>query len=431
MISESPHADLLAMCLADAKALELALARGVAADAFPAPSHRMIFQAIAEAERAGRSTRPAAIALALPEHKGEILALRREAHVGLNADYFVDEVLTQMWQRDSHARLVALARSFQARQPFQDTAALRGEISEALNALLGSPTGSDSGPQRVADVLQAELEKMEREILDARSGKTVGIPTGIDYLDALTSGGLKRGSVNVFAARTGVGKTTLALNLAHHAATQGFATCYFTVEMPAGQLARKLLSALSRIRGRKLTTGALNDDDMDRLQFAVRDLYPRPIWFDDSFKTRFEQFELSCRKLKRQGGLDVVVVDYIQQLTIQGRYPTKQALLTEVSHRVKQLAIDLDIAVIALAQFNREAEKADGEPSLWQVKDSGAIEQDADLGVCLYRDKQENYWLKVDKNRWGKDRVRFPIVANLALNSFSNAALNLPTEDDQ
>lgn len=222
-----------------------------------------------------------------------------------------------------------------------------------------------------------------------------------------------------------MGKTTMALNIAHHVAMHGFGVCYFTVEMPAGQLARKLLSLVGEIKGSRVMTGTLGQPEFDRLWAAQKALYSAPLWIDDTFRASFEAFEISCRRLKRQAPLDLVVIDYIQQLSIEGgRFQTKQQAVTEISHKVKQLALELDFAVLSLAQFNRDAEKNEGEPCLWQIKDSGAIEQDADLGVCLFRDERDQFWLKIDKNRWGKDRVKFPIDVDLSMNLFRNASIN-------
>jgi replicative DNA helicase len=301
------------------------------------------------------------------------------------------------------------------RKPFAPIDGAKAELLDALNFALMHPTSTATGPKRIADVLTEEITKIER---DRETGRADGIPTGIRVVDLITSGGLKRGSVNVFAARTGVGKTTLALNMAKNIAASGFPVCYFTVEMPAGQLARKLLSCVGEVRGSRVMSGKLEPIECDRLLDAATKLHKAPLWIDDTFMARFENFETACRRLKRQQGLEVVVIDYIQQLGMEGRFFSKQQLVTEVSHRVKQLALELELVVISLAQFNRDAEKLEGEPSIWHVKDSGAIEQDADLGVCLYRDVDGTFWLKFDKNRWGPDRNKFPIGADLAFNVF-------------
>lgn len=428
MSFENPAAELVAMCLVSPENLSRVLSRGIKSTSFADAELRQIFSALEEADRAGRSTKAPSIAIALPHLAARITELRANAHVGLDTDYFVDELLAQIWHSEALRGLYDLQRLAKLRRPFEDTSRLKAAISDTVDTILRGVDGSKTGPRTMTDVLESELAKLEAEIVTARDGRVVGIPTGILALDQLTSGGLKRGSVNVFAARTGIGKTTLALNLAHHAAAAGHAVCYFTVEMPAGQLARKLLSLVAAIKGRKLTTGDLSDDEIDKLHYAVSELHKVPIWIDDSFKASFESFEFSCRKLKRQGKLDVIVVDYIQQLTLSGRHQTKQAVVTEVSHRLKQLAISLDVTAIVLAQFNRDAEKEGAEPSIWQVKDSGAIEQDCDLGVCLFRDEKETYWLKVDKNRWGKDRVKFPIQVDLSVNAFKNANIRIPED---
>lgn len=281
------------------------------------------------------------------------------------------------------------------------------------------------GPVRLDKVFEEELGQLETDVDNFRAGVIPGISTGFSVLDTITAGGLRRTGISLIAARTGVGKTALALNIMRNAAEKGFTCGYWTVEMTAGQLARRLWAMSSGIKGTKLMVGNLSDEEIDRL-FGAAQLFPRDlIYIDDSFATKFEVFEAAVRELKAKGKLDLVVVDYIQQLTLSGRHGSRREMLQEISHRLKQLAIELDIAVVALAQFNREAEKSEEEPALWQVKDSGALEQDADLGVCLFRDSEGTFYLKIDKNRWGPDKQRFVVDADLSISRFKNANINL------
>tara|TARA_R110000868_G_scaffold9394_5_gene46932 strand:- start:3428 stop:4705 length:1278 start_codon:yes stop_codon:yes gene_type:complete len=416
---------LLGICLRDPKTFDLALARGVTVDCFDAQEHAEIFQTMLGLEKEGKPVDLVSIAGAKPSLLETVKAIRVWAPVAQSAEPFIDELLNNRWRRQAMAALVEANRVLAASKPHEPVERDREAITEALSKILTTTSALASGPKKISTVLETELPRIEH---DHESGLSRGIPTGIEVVDRITSGGLKRGSVNVFAARTGVGKTTLALNIAHNVASKGYGVCYFTVEMPAGQLARKLLSMVGKISGSRVMSGELSSDEFDKLWAAQKELYISPLWIDDTFQASFEAFEMSCRRLKRTSKLDMVVIDYIQQLSLAGRYFSKQQLITDVSHKVKQLALELDIAVLSLAQFNRDAEKDGGEPSIWQIKDSGAIEQDADLGVCLFKDDRDGFWLKFDKNRWGKDRKKFPIDADLSTNTFSNAKMFLTPE---
>lgn len=420
MTYDASHA-FIGLCLREPKNFERALARGLTLDCFSHEEHAQVFVAMLDAEKSGAGTDAASLAMARPKLAETLMRIRANAPVVQAAEAYVDELLVERWRGVAMATLAEISGELVRRKPFESVDGIKGRAADLLNHLLSNPGAASIGPKKLGDVLDNELKRIE---LDHETGQGEGIPTGIRVIDKLTSGGMKRGSVNVFAARTGVGKTTLALNIAHHVASLGKGVCYFTVEMPAGQLARKLLSLVGQVKGTRVMTGQLTPPEFDQLWAAHRSLYASPFWIDDTFRASFESFELACRRLKRQGALDLVVIDYVQQLTVAGRFQSKQQELTEVSQRVKQLALELNIAVLSLAQFNREAERQEGEPSLWQIKDSGAIEQDADLGVCLFREG-ETYWLKVDKNRWGKDRMKFPVEADLSLNVFRDAALNM------
>ncbi len=280
------------------------------------------------------------------------------------------------------------------------------------------------GPKKIDAALHDLLPVIEQRVIDRRDGKVPGISTGFAVLDLVTGGGFFPGTVNVAAARTGRGKSTLAVNFLHTAAMAGYAAAYFTVEMPTSEILQKLLSLSAGINGTAIRIGELSEGELDKLMEAQRRLYPKQIWFDDSTGASFEALEAACRKLKRQGPLDLVVIDYIQQFTLEGRWKSTHEHLTALSHRLKQLALKEGIAVVALAQLNREAEKSETQPDVWHIKDSGAIEQDADL-VLLIHGLDKGTQLFVGKNRNGKDRFAFPVEANLAFNAFKNLNLNL------
>ncbi len=414
---------LLGMCIGDQGNFEACLALGVHAACFEEDRHRMVFAAMVEADKRGGKLDLATLATLIPSAVSHLVDLQTSAPVSQNVEAYAREALALYRSREVRRELLGLANALLSRKPFESPDAIERQLADAFGRLLATAS-QVRGPKRIDQALTELLPEIERQMIERTEGKPSGIPTGFAVLDMVTGGGFGKGSINVAAARTGRGKTTLALNFVHTAAASGAACAYFTVEMPTAELLRKLLSLVGAIKGTRLRIGDMGAHDMDRLMEAQRYLYPKPIWFDDSTGASFEVFAAACRRLKRQGPLDLVVIDYVQQFTVEGNYRSAYERTTAVSHRLKQLALELGIAIIALAQLNREAEKSDGMPDIWHIKDSGAIEQDADL-ILLIHNHPDTVKLFVGKNRHGKDRFDFPVEADLAFNAFRDLNINL------
>ena len=220
-------------------------------------------------------------------------------------------------------------------------------------------------------------------------GDTVtGLRSFYSDLDAKTTG-FQRGDLIILAARPSMGKTALALNFALNAAPVAMgAIAIFSLEMPAEQLTTRMLSAKSRVPSQKLQTGKLDDNDWSNLNSAAQELKRQKFYIDDTSGIKVSEMFAKCRKLKNEEDLSLVVVDYIQLIQGTGDSESRQQEVSEISRRLKALARELDVPVIALSQLSRSVEKReDKRPMLSDLRESGALEQDADLVMFIYREE--------------------------------------------
>lgn len=260
----------------------------------------------------------------------------------------------------------------------------------------------------IKDVL---LETFERiEFLHANQGKISGIPSGYPDLDRMTSG-FQKSDLIIVAARPSVGKTAFALNIAQNvAARSGEPVAIFSLEMSAAQLAQRMLCAESNIDSHKFRTGMMADDDWEKLTMAISTLSEAPIYIDDSAGTTVYDIRSKCRRLKAERGIGIVLVDYLQLINSHRPRENRQQEISEISRSLKNLARELDCPVIALSQLSRSVEqRQDKRPLLSDLRESGSLEQDADIVAFLYRedyydpdtDKQNIIEIIVGKQRNG------------------------------
>jgi replicative DNA helicase len=237
------------------------------------------------------------------------------------------------------------------------------------------------GLQPVSPLLEGTLEKIEE--MAATGSDLTGLSTGFRDLDRKLAG-LQRANLVVVAARPSMGKSAFALNLAHNVASQGEVVAVFSLEMSREEIVQRLLCSVGRVDSMKLRTGNLGPLWQQVVSAASR-LYRIPIYMDDAAQVTVTDIRAKCRRLKRQQGLGLVVVDYLQLMS-GARRENRQQEIADISRSLKNLARELDVPIIAVSQLNRSLEqREDKRPRLGDLRESGAIEQDSDVVMFIYR----------------------------------------------
>ena len=258
-----------------------------------------------------------------------------------------------------------------------------------------SESRSREGFVWIKEVLWPTFEHIEK--LQESQGGISGIATGFKDLDRMTTG-LQAGDLAIVAGRPSMGKTSWALNVAQNAAIEhGVPVAIFSLEMSKEQLVQRFLCAEGRVDAQKLRRGRLAGDEYQRLARAAAHLNAAPIWIDDSATGNVLEMKAKSRRLKADAELGLIVVDYIQLMSGSTRTDSRVQEVSEISRGLKALARELDVPVIALSQLSRAPEqRTDRRPQLSDLRESGALEQDADLVMFLYR--PEYYYGPTDKD---------------------------------
>lgn len=252
----------------------------------------------------------------------------------------------------------------------------------------------------IKDVLIEVFNQLEERAQN--KGHLTGITTGYEDLDRMTSG-LQRSDLILLAARPSMGKTALALNIAMNAVKTGASVALFSLEMSKEQYVQRIVSMESMVESNKLRTGELNDDDWERLLSVMSDIAKAKLYVDDTASITLFEMMSKCRRLKIEKGLDLVFVDYLQLMSGGGRNESRQQEISDISRGLKAMARELDCPVVALSQLSRAPEmRTDHRPILSDLRESGAIEQDADVVMMLYRDE---YYNKEESEKKGISEV--------------------------
>jgi replicative DNA helicase len=240
----------------------------------------------------------------------------------------------------------------------------------------------------VGPLLQSTLERIEE--LGARGGEITGLPTGFRDLDRRLAG-LQPANLVVIAARPSMGKTALALNIAQNVAEHDGTVAVFTLEMSREEVVQRLLSSMAGVDSHRLRTGQLTPDLWNRVVRETSRLYQMPFFVDDSSDLTVTSIRAKCRRLARKRGLALVVVDYLQLMQSHAGSESRQQEIADISRSLKNLARELHIPVIAVSQLNRAVEARENKrPRLGDLRESGAIEQDADIVMFIYREEHYN-----------------------------------------
>src|ERR1700746_3701010 len=281
----------------------------------------------------------------------------------------------------------------------------------------------------IKDIVHDNFERLEKIF---REGKSItGIATGYTELDKLTSG-LQPSELLILAARPSQGKTALALNLIENIAIRGGRpVAMFSLEMSKESLLQRLVASVAQIDAHKFRTGHLSKEDWRRMTESLGTISSAPLWIDDAGSISVLEIGAKARRLKREKGLSMLVVDYLQLITGRGRFSNRQEEVSSISRGLKGLAKELQIPVLVLSQLTRAPEREERGPQLSDLRESGAIEQDADVVMFIYRphwskmeaspEERDQAEIQVAKQRNGPtDKVRF--VFRSRLTRFEEAA---------
>lgn len=380
---------VLGACLFDRSKLDNVREK-LAADDFYAPAHRLIYECICrladadspcdlvtlgeELRSAGELERVGGLAYL----SGLVDAVPAPSAAGAYADIVAD-----------NARMRALSDAMAAVMAGIQEGGL--SVQELLDMAEKSVFGISQEKHKgellpLSDLLRDVYQMMSN--IKAAGGVT-GIPTFGD-LDQHYLSGLQKGDLVLLAARPGCGKTSMALNIAQNAAVRhGKTVAIFSLEMPKEQLVQRMLCTQAKVDHSRVRKGMASAGDFSRLAQAVSEMGAAKIYIDDSMNINATSMRSKCRKLKMDAGLDLVVVDYIQlmQSTSNRRIENRQLEVAEISRSLKELAKELDVPVLALSQLSRQAESSKEPPGLAHLRESGALEQDADVVIMLHRPK--------------------------------------------
>ncbi|MCL6631758.1 MAG: replicative DNA helicase [Alicyclobacillus herbarius] len=361
------------------------------ADDFYRRSHQLIFAAMQELYEQGQPVDVVTTTAALQAHEGRLESVGGVEYLAelagamptvLHVAHYASIVREKALLR----RIIAVAQEIaeSSYKAEEDAGAVLAEAERRILELSQNRKVRDF--THISDVLDTTFERIEQ--LYANEGKLTGVPTGYSELDRMTSG-FQKSDLIIVAARPSVGKTAFALNISQNVAVRaGLPVAIFSLEMSKEQLVQRMLCAEAYIDGHKLRNGTLEDDDWPKLSMGVSALANAPIYIDDTPGITVPEMRSKLRRLKSQVGLGLVTIDYLQ--LIHGRRTSsdnRQQEISEISRSLKQLARELEVPVIALAQLSRSVEqRQDKRPMLSDIRESGSIEQDADIVAFLYRD---------------------------------------------
>ena len=279
------------------------------------------------------------------------------------------------------------------------------------------------------EIVQKNFDRLEKIF---REGKSLtGISTGYSELDKLTSG-LQPSELLILAARPSQGKTALALNLAENIAVRaGHPVAIFSLEMSKESLLQRMVASVAQVDAHKFRTGHLGKEDWKRMADALGELASAPLWIDDAGAITVVEIGAKARRLKRDKGLAMLVVDYLQLINARGRFNNRNEEVSTITRGLKALAKELQVPVLVLSQLTRAPERDERRPQLADLRESGAIEQDADVVMFIYRpnffkpgatpEEREETELLIAKQRNGPtDRIKF--VFRSRLTRFEEAA---------
>lgn len=360
-------------------------------DSFYAAKHRVIFDAMLSLHAKGEPIDVVTVASKLDERK-QLQDVGGRAYLselaGTSASPGSASHYAQVVQTKYMHRALIDAASKIGELGFAEEREIEQVLDEAQQAVFAI---SNSSSMRNFTAIKEELtEAWERlESLQKHTGAMRGVPTGFPALDTMLSG-LQKSDLIILAARPSIGKTTLALDIARQSAIKHQTPVgFFSLEMSSQQLVDRMLAAQSGVNSWRLRTGKISkDDEFDRLQEGMAALSDAPIYIDDKSSNTVLAMRSTARRMKMEKGLGLIVVDYLQLIipATSGANVSTVQQVTEISRALKGMARELEVPVLALSQLSRAVEQRGGRPRLSDLRDSGSIEQDADVVMFIHRE---------------------------------------------
>ncbi len=439
MTRQLPHSmdaekALLGAMLMYPMAIRSANEMGLRPEDFFADAHRMIFNAMNDISEAGKMVDGTALINRLTDLStltrvggaDYILELADHSISSANIKYYIEIVQDKAYMRN----LILTAQKI-AEQGFHVEEGIDSLMDDAEKQILQvTRTRRTTDFKDTKEVVSQVMDNITK--MSEQKTNITGIKTSFRALDNTTNG-LQKGDLIILAARPSMGKTAFAINLAIQVARHNnLPVAMFSLEMPAEQLIMRMLSATSLVEGNKLRSGFLSNNEWNMLNEAAGELRNLPVFIDDTPSIRVAEIFSKCRKLRTEKGLGMIVVDYIQLLSAAKASENRQQEVSEISRSLKALAREMKVPVIALSQLSRLVERReDKRPMLSDLRESGALEQDADIVLFLYRDEyyqkektedmQEKVEVDIAKHRNGPTR-KIELAFDRNINAFYNYA---------
>ena len=372
-------------------------------ECFYDPIHKLIYGAI---QSLVAQNKPVDILTVVEElkRKGELELVGGAVHIAELSEKVASAAHIEHHARIIHqkffGRKLIEINSQSLSNAYDETLDIDDVIAETIAAIENMESGA-SGQQMksIEGVVYQAGKEYEKRAANAQKGISTGVHTGLDRLDKWTYG-FQRGELCILAGRPGMGKTAFALHIARKTAMRGNSVVVFSLEMTNLSFANRMIIADSGIDAHAFRAGILNPDEIHSMMISQGRIAKLPISVNETLEITINQIKAQCKKLKRKGNCDIVIIDYLQLIkkdSLSGK--TTNDELEIISRALKALAKEVDVPVVALCQLNRECEKrADKKPTLSDLRGSGAIEQDADLVVFIHRDYYYKE-LEEDKNK--------------------------------
>lgn len=356
---------------------------------FYKPAHETIFDAIVNVYGRGEPADPVTVAAEL-QRRGELQrvggapylhTLSASVPIAANAPYYAGIVREKAILRRLVDAGTRIAQMGYAEEGDVDDTVDRAQAE--VFAIGDKRQTEDYAP--LSDIMEGTLDEIEA--ISSRDGGMLGVPTGFAELDDLTNG-LQSGQMVIVAGRPGMGKSTLGLDFCRAASIHnGLASAIFSLEMTRSEIMMRLLSAEAKVPLNHIRNGGMTDDDWAKMARKMAEVSSAPMFIDDSPNMTMMQIRSKARRLKQRHDLKLIVIDYLQLMTSGKKVESRQVEVSEFSRQIKLLAKEIEVPIVALAQLNRGPEtRADKKPMMSDLRESGSIEQDADIVMLVHRE---------------------------------------------